>query len=274
MGLFVDVSTPSVWSGVTDSDDDWNTWDNSPDVFSIPTGNVGIGTMTPSAKLDIANSSGYLTARVKGQGDTNHYSGFKLGRFMDGKEWVIDYRNATEGYNDLTIGYDDLGNTGWHSWLTINDTDGNVGIGTTSPNSKLEVDGTVHSTSGGFKFPDDTIQTTAAACTGFGAWESRSENTVYQASSDGFVITMLKRPGGVNDGGGYILGYTDGNNPPTIMRSAVRLDRTYNSAIYNYDEYNSFSMPVKKGDYWRCTYTDIYQANSYVRTYFWMPVGE
>lgn len=39
---------------------------------------------------------------------------------------------------------------------------GNVGIGTINPNSKLEVDGIVHSTGGGFRFPDGTMQTTAA----------------------------------------------------------------------------------------------------------------
>jgi hypothetical protein len=38
---------------------------------------------------------------------------------------------------------------------------GNVGIGTTSPASPLTVAGTVQSTSGGFKFPDGTTQTTA-----------------------------------------------------------------------------------------------------------------
>jgi len=42
------------------------------------------------------------------------------------------------------------------------DTSGNVGIGTTSPTSTLEVDGTIHSTSRGFKFPDGTIQTTVS----------------------------------------------------------------------------------------------------------------
>jgi|SRR5215831_36340 len=52
--------------------------------------------------------------------------------------------------------------------LTANDTTlslggiGNVGIGVVS-NSKLAVAGTVESTAGGFKFPDGTVQTTAAS---------------------------------------------------------------------------------------------------------------
>ncbi len=43
----------------------------------------------------------------------------------------------------------------------INDASGNVGIGTTDPDCKLEVSGTIHSNSGGIKFPDGTIQTSA-----------------------------------------------------------------------------------------------------------------
>ena len=40
---------------------------------------------------------------------------------------------------------------------------GNVGIGTTSPTNALSVAGTIQSTSGGFVFPDGSIQTTAGA---------------------------------------------------------------------------------------------------------------
>jgi hypothetical protein len=40
--------------------------------------------------------------------------------------------------------------------------DGKVGIGTTSPDEKLTVAGTIESTSGGFKFPDGSMQTSSA----------------------------------------------------------------------------------------------------------------
>jgi len=40
---------------------------------------------------------------------------------------------------------------------------GNIGIGTTTPGERLTVAGIIHSTTGGFRFPDGTIQTTATA---------------------------------------------------------------------------------------------------------------
>jgi hypothetical protein len=43
-----------------------------------------------------------------------------------------------------------------------NTNSGNVGIGTTAPGSKLSVNGLIESKSGGVKFPDGTVQTTAA----------------------------------------------------------------------------------------------------------------
>src|SRR6476660_3230113 len=38
---------------------------------------------------------------------------------------------------------------------------GQIGVGTTSPTSKLTVAGVIDSTAGGVKFPDGTVQTTA-----------------------------------------------------------------------------------------------------------------
>ncbi|MEM7586733.1 MAG: hypothetical protein AAF560_25310 [Acidobacteriota bacterium] len=40
---------------------------------------------------------------------------------------------------------------------------GEVGIGTTQPGEQLSVDGTIHSTSGGFRFPNGSVQSTARA---------------------------------------------------------------------------------------------------------------
>lgn len=42
-------------------------------------------------------------------------------------------------------------------------TSGNVGIGTPTPTQRLEVAGTVFSSTGGFRFPDNSLQTIAAA---------------------------------------------------------------------------------------------------------------
>jgi hypothetical protein len=62
--------------------------------------------------------------------------------------------------------------------IYVND-DGYVGLGVLTPNSMLEVAGVVHSTSGGFKFPDGTIQTTAVISSGGGG------NTLDQAYDEG-----------------------------------------------------------------------------------------
>ena len=44
---------------------------------------------------------------------------------------------------------------------------GNVGVGTQTPSSTLEVSGVIHSNTGGFKYPDGTTQTSAASGEGY-----------------------------------------------------------------------------------------------------------
>jgi hypothetical protein len=43
---------------------------------------------------------------------------------------------------------------------------GNVGVGTTPPGQRLEVAGRVYSNTGGFRFPHNTVQTTASVASG------------------------------------------------------------------------------------------------------------
>lgn len=78
---------------------------------------------------------------------------------------------------------------------------GNVGIGSTTPGQKLDVNGTIRSTSGGYKFPDGTTQTTASvgqwltqvtANVGIGTYDNvgigtvtpTTKLTVYETASD------------------------------------------------------------------------------------------
>lgn len=63
-------------------------------------------------------------------------------RTAGGNQWGLDFYTSGTPRLSLTYG-------------------GNVGIGTMTPGSPLTVAGTIESTSGGVKFPDGTIQTTA-----------------------------------------------------------------------------------------------------------------
>lgn len=116
-------------------------------------GNVGVGTTTPSELLHLQKSDN-PTLKLQSAGDT-------AGRlsFRQANETGVDifYNSAEDGLSFETFG----GGASLGIPLYLKQNNGNVGIGTVSPTSKLEVAGMVHASSGGFKFPDGTTQETA-----------------------------------------------------------------------------------------------------------------
>jgi len=103
-------------------------------------GLIGIGTTTPTAKLHL--NGGFRLV------DGTQQAGYFLGTDANG--------NATwQALPSLNLWSEVGGNLFYDS--------GNVNIGAGASTSKLAVGGTVESTSGGFKFPDGTVQTSAYA---------------------------------------------------------------------------------------------------------------
>lgn len=82
-----------------------------------------------------------------------------------------------------------------------------------------------------------------------GAWLARANNTVYQAATDGLVITR-------SISNGNLCGYTDNDNPPITIRGEAVCECVEATR-------DSILLPVRKNDYWKVEDADII---------FWIPL--
>ena len=203
------VLTMMVVLGISEStmaQSQWTT--NGDNISNTNSGNVGIGTTTPPWPVTIQkdfngptivsafNTADGISAQAAlGVSRTIDFSNkyFILGvtapsftnttladsAYLHSKGVPIKF--GTQSAHDIYFFTNGSANTK----LTIT-SGGNVGIGTTSPASKLDVAGQIRSSSGGYIFPDGTVQTTAA--TGGGTpsqWTTASPNIYFNTGNVG-----------------------------------------------------------------------------------------
>lgn len=134
--------------------------------------NVGIGTTAPTTRFQIKTVSGnYGFTHTDGAITVGSYVGGSSSGATGG--WL-----GTQSNNKLFF----FINNGQPS-MTV-DTTGNVGIGTTAPTSKLTVAGLIETSSGGVKFPDGTVQTTASGGSSVTSLNGLTGNVTLAAGSN------------------------------------------------------------------------------------------
>ena len=140
--------------------------------LTVSGANVGIGTASPNTSLHVY-ASGVGGAKFDaGTAPLNIFTinnsqfatfGSAGGALTGGTATDLAFQTSSGGNIQFATNGTALANIR----MTIA-SGGNVGIGTTAPTQKLQVNGTISSTSGGVQFPDGTTQTTAA--TGGGSY--------------------------------------------------------------------------------------------------------
>ena len=203
--------------------------DNNGNVV-LANGNVGIGTTNPTSNIHIKEAS-TNAVKMKMKNSNSQNGGFLVGLASGNQNGNNAYLNLKENKNLLF-------KTNNTEAMRITKT------GDVSMKQDLTVEGLIESTTNGFKFPDGTMQTTAAAA-GLGSQATPfnelyvkdfiklGNNSLYLTGSTTPLLTL---PGGCNTQAQYELFATDGDIHIQSNNSTGCLDpsTTHNTILNQY----------------------------------------
>lgn len=127
------------------------------------TGNVGIGSSAPRGVLDVFSGTGV------GIGTSSPQTALEVVGTVKATNFGINTTSPTAKISVMNSGSEtllSLGNTTPGDAVIVTSA-GNVGIGSTAPQQKLEVDGGIYPKGGNYYSSDGTVGVTVTTCTGF-----------------------------------------------------------------------------------------------------------